>query len=161
MRYAIFNSTTGAIRCIGDTARDVWRRQLGQPEKMVNKKDEFTGRVYSTPSTLPFEHNGEVIAELDRPGLQDDTHYIDPATFEVLDRPVLTLPVVNRFNGDGADQFRILGLPVGTVAIINGETYTIDDGELILISDAPKSYRIELFPTFPFQEVKPFSVSAT
>lgn len=45
---------------------------------------------------------------------------------------------------DGIDQARITGLPAGVVAVIDGVSHTIDDGELVFSEDLPGVRQIRL-----------------
>lgn len=152
MFYAIYNATTGAIRCTGDTTRDVWRKQLGQPELIISAVDEFTGRKHLTPDVSAFRHGNEIICSVP-PDTKDNTHYIDIATGEVRGRPCFLLTSERTFPADGETEYVVSNIPAGTLLTVNGEASTVDDGELHLISNVAKKFSIEFKLPFPYREV--------
>jgi hypothetical protein len=86
----------------------------------------------------------------------DDTndliHWINPVTLLREDRPAMP-GTLNKatITSDGQDEATISNLPQPCIATINWEPYEITDGTLVLTSDIPMVFKVEVeaFPHLP------------
>ncbi|MCW2242274.1 hypothetical protein [Azospirillum canadense] len=114
----------------------------------VSPYDAATGRVLGTltlpPSGLPLQTVPLYLGVLD-----SATQYVDPASGEARERPLLDLTVdTTTIRADGSDVATISGIPPGTVVYSPLGRHVIDDGVLEYTTVYPGDHRfvIDAFP---------------
>ena len=97
---------------------------------------------YKDPSTIAPEFN-----YLEGEG-SGDTQYIDNGV--ITDRPSMNLSVdKTTIVANGTDEATISNIPSGATATCEGESLTIDDGELVFTADTAGIYTIK-FECWPY-----------
>ena len=78
----------------------------------------------------------------------DDTQYVKDGV--ITDRPSMNLSVdKTTITANGADEATISNIPSGATATCEGESLTIDDGELVFTADTAGIYTIK-FECWPY-----------
>ncbi|CAO3445707.1 hypothetical protein [Azospirillum argentinense] len=116
--------------------------------------DATTGRVvgvgFGQGLALPPLHpNWKRMADVQLDSL---TQWIDPATEEVRERPMMVLEVSKTtIQPDGVDESIISGIPEGATVIAGNKRYTVTGGQLAFTSIHAGTYRLRI-DAFPFQD---------
>jgi len=78
----------------------------------------------------------------------DETQYVDNGV--IADRPSMNLSVdKTTITANGTDEATISNIPSGATATCEGESLTIDDGELVFTADMAGTYTIT-FECWPY-----------
>lgn len=119
----------------------------------------LTGRIISVGFSQPDEGVPPLYAgarKLWGVELDPRTRWIDPATEEVKERPVMGLAVDRTLIvADGADVAIITGIPAGTTLRVSGREFTVDDGTLEFSSPHRGMHYLR-FESFPYQDAEVF-----
>ncbi|MHB1086460.1 MAG: hypothetical protein ACYCZ0_01805 [Minisyncoccota bacterium] len=70
----------------------------------------------------------------------------------VVDRPTLCRKLQREIAASGSDRLSVGKVPPGTIVVVDGDEYQVDDGVFEFTTAHPGTYKIVLRPPFPWQQ---------